>query len=291
MLQLSIHKKLNMACGVRSLHIETTIKKGEFVILFGQSGAGKTSLLKMIAGLMIPDSGTITANNEPWLDSANHINRPVQKRNIGLVFQDLALFPHMTVQENIQYAAKGSPNAPSVTQLLKMVSLENLRDRKPDALSGGQRQRVALARSLARAPEWLLLDEPFSALDQQMHHQLRAELFTIHKKLGLTTILVTHNLADVYHLADKVIVIEQGTIARSGTPNEVFGGQRSVQRLQIQGEIIEIKRSGVVDIAVILTGNTLTALVISEQEKQRLHPGTQVLITSGAFDPVLHILQ
>lgn len=291
MFQISINKRLTMPDGIGPLSIETSIKKGEFVIIFGKSGVGKTSLLRMIAGLMRPESGVILADDEVWLDTGNKIDLPVQNRKIGFVFQDLALFPNMSVFENIQYAIKGKSDSNKVNHLLKMVDLENLADRKPDTLSGGQRQRVALIRALAGAPELLLLDEPFSALDRDMHHQLRKELYTIHKKLHLTTLLVTHDLADVYHLADKVIVIEQGSIVKSGKPNAVFGIREAGDMLQVHGEIIQIKKSGVIHIAEILTGNTITKLVISEAETDSLSPGMQVLICSGAFDPVIRILQ
>lgn len=291
MFQISINKRLTMPDGIGPLSIETSIEKGEFVIIFGKSGVGKTSLLRMIAGLMRPESGVILADNEVWFDTDRKIDIPVQKRKIGFVFQDLALFPNMSVLENIQYAIKGKPDINKVTSLLKMVHLENLANRKPDTLSGGQRQRVALIRALAGSPELLLLDEPFSALDREMHHQLRKELYMIHKNLHLTTLLVTHDLADVYHLADKVIVIEQGSIVQSGTPNEVFGVREADDMLRVHGEIIQIKKSGVIHIAEILTGNTITRLVISEEEKSSLRPGMQVLICSGAFDPVIRILQ
>lgn len=289
MIRICVNKILTMADGVGALSVEASIQKGEFVVIFGKSGVGKTSLLRIIAGLSHPESGIIVSGNDVWLDTANRVDRPVQKRDIGFVFQDLALFPNMTVRENLLYAVKGKPHSDTIDRLLKMVNLESLVDRMPDTLSGGQRQRVALIRALARAPELLLLDEPFSALDRAMHHQLRDDLLMLHKKLHLTTLLVTHDLADVYHMADKVIVLDQGTIVRSGSPDEVFGIKESNGMLQVQGEVIKVKKSGVIYIAEILTGHTITKLVISEEESHNLPPGTQVVICSGSFDPIIKI--
>ncbi|HTN37819.1 MAG TPA: ATP-binding cassette domain-containing protein, partial [Arachidicoccus sp.] len=175
MFRISIHKKLAMAAGLGALCIDMTIQKGEFIVLYGASGVGKTSLLRIIAGLLQPENGYITSSHKVWLDTEKNIDVPVQKRNIGFVFQDLALFPNMTVLENLQYAGKSRRDGNAIIRLLKMVHLEGLADRKPNTLSGGQRQRVALIRALAVQPELLLLDEPFSSLDIQMHGQLRED--------------------------------------------------------------------------------------------------------------------
>lgn len=291
MIRLSIHKKLAMAAGPGALCIDMTIQKGEFVVLYGASGVGKTSLLRIIAGLLQPENGHIISDHKVWLDTENNVDVPVQKRNIGFVFQDLALFPNMTVLENIQYAVKSKREGNAIIQLLKMVHLEGLADRKPDMLSGGQRQRVALIRALAGQPELLLLDEPFSSLDIQMHGQLREDLHMLHKEFNLTTLLVTHDLADVYHLADRVIVIDNGIILKSGKPNAVFGIGQADGMIQVKGELLSIKKSGVIYIAEILIGSTITQLVISEEEQETLRPGMQVLICSGAFDPVIKMLR
>lgn len=284
MIHISLHKTLTMAGGNKTLSIETSIKKGSLAVVFGQSGAGKTSLLRMIAGLLQPESGRISSGNEVWLDTENGVRLPVQKREIGFVFWDLALFPNMTVAENLAYAVGGKQHDSDINDLLKLVQLENLADRRPDTLSGGQRQRVAIARALARRPQLLLLDEPFSSLDMGMHHQLREDLYRIHKELQLTTILVTHDVADVYHLADQVLVIDEGLLVQSGSPVEVFGVGSANGRLELPGEVLCVRENGVVHIAEILTGHTIHWLVISEEESRQLHPGMQVLICSDAFN-------
>lgn len=301
MIRIAIEKKLTMADGTGVLSIDTTIEKGAFVVVYGASGVGKTSLLRCIAGLMHPEKGRIVSDNELWLDTYNKKSLPVQQRNMGFVFQDLALFPNMTVLENLQYAAKVKGKGKSgladdeaaenlIPRLLAMVGLEHMMDRKPDTLSGGQRQRLALIRALAGKPGLLLLDEPFSALDKAMHQALRKELLLLHKSFQLTTIMVTHDLADVYQLADQVLVMDNGTIVRTGPADVVFGGMDATETLQVPGEILKIAKSGIIYIAEVLTGTTISRLVINEEESNTLRPGMQVLLCAGAFDPVIKIM-
>lgn len=290
MIRITITKELTMAEGKKSLSIDTSIETGLITTVFGKSGAGKTSLLRIIAGLLKPESGTIISDHEIWLDTDKHINLPVQKRNIGFVFQDLALFPHMTVTENLQYGARDKRQKHDIGDLLKMVNLEKLAGRRPDTLSGGQRQRVALCRALVGRPRLLLLDEPFSSLDQEMHHQLREDLLRLHRAFDLTTILVTHDLADVYSLSDRTIVIEEGGIVKSGRPSEVFHTGESPGTIRIQGEILQVIDNGVVAVAEILSGNRIIKVLISEEEKLELRSGMQVLVHSSSFEPVITIL-
>lgn len=290
MIHISIRKRLTMAEGTGDLAVNTKIDAGEFMVISGKSGAGKTSLLRIIAGFMKPESGFIKTGEEVWLDIKNKINLPVQKRNIGFVFQDLALFPNMTVKENLQYAAGKKVDTQFLDQLLEMVGLTSLADRKPAELSGGQQQRVAITRALARKPKLLLLDEPFAALDNEMRRYLREELLTLHRKFGLTTLLVTHDLADIYYLADKVLVIDKGEVTKSGSPNQVFANNAMEGKAQLQGEVLNIYKSGVVYIVEMLAGNTIMKSVVGEEEKNSLQPGMKILITSGAFEPVISLL-
>ncbi|TAN02032.1 MAG: ATP-binding cassette domain-containing protein [Chitinophagaceae bacterium] len=290
MINISIRKKLMMAEGACDLVINTKIGTGELTAISGKSGAGKTSLLRMMAGFLKPESGFMKTEEEVWLDIENKIDLPVQKRNIGFVFQDPALFPNMTVKENLQYAAGKKGDKQFLNQLLEMVGLTSLADRKPAELSGGQQQRVAITRALARKPKLLLLDEPFAALDNEMRRYLREELLTLHRKFGLTTLLVTHDLSDIYYLADKVLVIDKGEIIKSGNPNQVFANNTIDGKVQLQGEVLNTYKSGVVYIVEILTGNTIMKLVVGEEEKNTLHPGMKVLVTSGAFEPVISLL-
>lgn len=290
MIHISIRKKLIMADGAGELIVDTEIETGSFTVISGKSGAGKTSLLRMIAGFLRPESGFIKTEDEVWLDIEKKINLPVQKRNIGFVFQDLALFPNMTVKENLQYAAVKKGDKNFLNKLMEMVGLMSFADRKPDELSGGQQQRVAITRALARKPKLLLLDEPFAALDIEMRRHLREELLSLHRKFELTTLLVTHDIADIYYLADKVLVIDKGKIIKSGSPNYVFTNNATDGKVQLQGEVLNIYKSGVVYIVEILTGNTIMKLVVGEEEKKTLNPGMKVLVTSGAFEPVISVL-
>jgi molybdate transport system ATP-binding protein len=290
MIHISIKKKLTMAEGDGWLSIDTSVEKGQLWAISGKSGAGKTSFLRIVAGLLKPETGRILSGNEVWLDTTRKISLPVQKRKIGFVFQDLALFPHMTVFQNLRYALKGKQNQDVIHDLLKMVDLERFADSKPDRLSVGQRQRVAIIRALAGRPELLLLDEPFSALDAEMRRHLREDILRLHQTFGLTTLLVTHDLGDMYTLADRVLVIDKGLVVKSGPPKEVFETDDSSGMVRLQGEIIQIRDNGVVFIAEVLTGDTVIKLLISEGEKNCLRPGMKVLVCSGSFEPVIKVL-
>jgi molybdate transport system ATP-binding protein len=290
MFDISLQKKLVLPDGRGNLSIETMIETGSFTAIFGKSGVGKTSFLRMIAGLLKPDDGKIKMDDIFWLNTDEKIDLPVQKREIGFVFQELALFPNMTVMGNLQYAAGKKTNKPFLDDLLQMAGLEAFASRNPITLSGGQQQRIAMIRALARKPKLLLLDEPFAALDIEMRHHLRKELFLLHKEFGLTTILVTHDLGDIFSLADKVIVIDQGRMVKSGIPDEVFGSNQIHGKVRLQGEILGIKKSGVVHIAEILAGNNIISLIIGEEERASLKAGAKVLVCSGSFEPVIEIL-
>ncbi|EQB19663.1 MAG: sulfate transporter ATP-binding protein [Novosphingobium lindaniclasticum] len=209
-----------------ALHgIDLEIQPGEFIALLGPSGSGKTTLLRIIAGLEFQDEGHVHFNGDDVSDI------PVGKRNVGFVFQQYALFRHMTVADNIAFGltvrkasrrpAKAEIKA-RAQELLRVVQLEGLGDRYPGQLSGGQRQRVALARALAIEPSLLLLDEPFGALDAKVRKDLRRWLRDLHKQMGLTSIFVTHDQEEALELADRVVVMDHGRIDQIGTPEQVY---------------------------------------------------------------------
>ena len=209
----SICKKFDGHAALDGVTLDIT--DGSFVALLGPSGSGKTTLLRIIAGLAFADSGHVRFDGEDVTEV------PAQARNIGFVFQNYALFRHMTVAENIAFGLKvirrrDRPNkaaiAARVEELLALVRLEGLGKRYPAQLSGGQRQRVALARALARDPRFLLLDEPFGALDAKVRHELREALRAIHDRLGLTSIFVTHDREEAFALADKVALLNAGRV-------------------------------------------------------------------------------
>ncbi|MFQ5466090.1 MAG: sulfate/molybdate ABC transporter ATP-binding protein [Thermodesulfobacteriota bacterium] len=197
----------------------------ELLVLFGPSGAGKTMILKMISGLVTPDAGHVAIGGETVFDSSSGVNVPIRKRGTGFLFQDYALFPHMTVFENISFGLGGLTGGEverKVAELVEVTRLRGLEGRYPHELSGGQKQRTALARTLATGPRILLLDEPFSALDYQVREKLRADLARIHSIFPITTVLVTHDLEEAFMLAARVAVINDGTVEQTGSREDVF---------------------------------------------------------------------
>jgi putative spermidine/putrescine transport system ATP-binding protein len=202
-------------------NVSLKIGRGEFMTLLGPSGCGKTTLLKLAAGFLGPDSGTVAIDGQ----CVNDV--PTYKREIGMMFQNYALFPHMSVAENIAYGLK-TRHVPRhdirrrVTEALALVKLTGMEDRKPRQLSGGQQQRVALARALVINPTVLLLDEPFSALDKNLRASMQIELREIQRKLGLTTIFVTHDQSEALSLSDRMAVMSEGKIRQLGTPLDIY---------------------------------------------------------------------
>ena len=284
---IDIEKKMLTANGPVKLMIQTSIQMGEFVALFGNSGAGKTTLLRILAGLIAPDKGLVRFGNSVWFDSAKQVNVSPQQRNISLMFQDFALFPNMTVEQNIRFAQPEN-NEPSINNLLGIFDLTEFRHRKPGGLSGGQKQRVALARALARKPQILLLDEPLSALDTQMRNALQHEIAKAHQLLGVTTLLVSHDLNEVFRLATRVICIENGTITRSGIPDEVFSQNNISGKVQITGQIARIEKQDTVYlVTVIAENNQIIKVIAFENDLENLNPGDPVMVFSKAFNPMI----
>jgi putative spermidine/putrescine transport system ATP-binding protein len=201
--------------------VNIDIADGEFLVLLGPSGCGKTTTLRMVAGFIAPSDGSIS------IGERDVTNLPPWKRNCGLVFQSYALFPHMTVAENVAFGLemrKISPadRAPRVAEALRLVQLAGFDERYPRQLSGGQQQRVALARALAMEPDVLLLDEPLSNLDAKLRQEVRVEIRDLQRKLGLTTIMVTHDQEEALTMADRLVVMEKGRVRQIGTQRELY---------------------------------------------------------------------
>jgi molybdate transport system ATP-binding protein len=208
----------------------------EMVVLLGPSGSGKSLTLRAIAGLLTPDSGRIEVPDGVAFDSERGVNQPPQSRNVGYVVQDLALFPHLSVAENIGFALARWPREARrarVAELIELLELAGLESRRPRAISGGQQQRVALGRALAARPRVLLLDEPFTALDAPVRNALRRELARLRRQLGLLALFVTHDLQEAYALADRLAVYDQGEVLQFGTRAEVFGRPGNVRVAQL----------------------------------------------------------
>ncbi len=202
-------------------------------ILFGASGAGKTTLLDCIAGLATPDTGRITVGDRVFFDGDGGVNLPVQRREVGYVFQDLALFPHLSAEENIGFGLGGKERERRTDEILESFRIAHLRERKPREISGGERQRVALARALVIDPCVLLLDEPLAALDAPTKSRMIDDLRAWNRAHGIPIIYVTHSREEVFALGERVLVLEDGKIVAQGTPHEVMMAplQESVAQL------------------------------------------------------------
>ena len=207
------------------LNMDFSCRAGEILVLLGPSGSGKTTALRSIAGLYKPKYGKISASGKDWLDSDAGIELAIQQRRAGMVFQDYALFPHLTALENILIAIDHIPSkeaAKKAMDLLQLVNMQGLEERYPNQLSGGQQQRVALARALAREPKVLLLDEPFSAVDQQTRRKLVRELIQLKGQLGLPIIHVTHDLNEARRIADRLCIIHHGRTLQLDSPSLIM---------------------------------------------------------------------
>jgi putative spermidine/putrescine transport system ATP-binding protein len=245
----AVHKRFGSTVALRSLDL--AVNKGEFVSLLGPSGCGKTTALRIVAGFEQPDGGRLMVRGK------DITNVPVNKRDMGMVFQAYSLFPNLTVLNNVAFGlrVRRMPRAQQMKRagdLLDLVGLSTMADRYPHQLSGGQQQRVALARALAIEPSVLLLDEPLSALDAKVRVQLRDEIRRIQTRLGITTLFVTHDQEQALSISDRVVVLSQGQIEQVGVPSEIYGNPSTVFVAQFVGTMNRIEgmvvpATGVVD--------------------------------------------
>ena len=264
------------------LPTKLSVGKGEIVSLLGPSGCGKTTLLRLIAGLETPDTGS-----EIWFDDDNVTALPVERRQVGMVFQSYALFPNMSVRANIGYGLKmqklPKPEIEArVTEVLEMCQLESFSGRAVTALSGGQRQRVALARAIAPRPRLLLLDEPLSALDASLRETLRDELAVLLRKFDITAIFVTHDQDEAMAIADRVAVMSYGRVVQSGTPEELYRNPTSPfvagfvgNAMSLCGEIEGTKLH--------LNGGTLTLPVSAKGQTAFVRAEDVQIVESGSL--------
>ena len=288
MIEFNLKKKLFSADGLMELQVDVQIEAHSFVTIYGKSGAGKTSILRMLAGLMYPDTGYIWVNGKVWLDTKKNIDRPPQKRSIGFLFQDYALFPNMTVRQNLHFALTKGQAPQIIDDLIELVELGDLQHRKPNMLSGGQKQRVALARSLVQRPQILMLDEPLSALDVDMQYKLQQYILCLHYEYELTTILISHDLAEIIKMSDYVLAIEQGRIIKRGQPAEIFTNQRAINGgCEFVGKIIDINQQGVMFVLTILIGTDSVQVIADKDEIHQFRPGDTVFVGLTSFNPVL----
>lgn len=225
--------------GAFDLNVNFAIFERQFIALSGQSGAGKTSLLRLIAGLDQPKIGQIENQDDIWFSSRRQINKRVQHRQIGFVFQDYALFPNMSVQKNLYYAIQEKNKKKLALDYLALVGLENLANVYPAQLSGGQQQRLALIRALASKPKLLLLDEPLSALDPHMRLFLQGEIRRLHDLFATTTIMISHDKQDIYSMADRIVELKAGKITKDQNLAD-YRHSKPNNELEMEGEILSL---------------------------------------------------
>ncbi|MDH5610215.1 MAG: ATP-binding cassette domain-containing protein [Cyclobacteriaceae bacterium] len=269
------------------LNVRFELGEGDFLTLHGPSGAGKTSILRMMAGLLKPGHGFIEVGNECWYDSAKSIWKKPQERSVGMVFQDYALFPTMTVRENLAFALPKKGDHRILDELTEIMELGGLEHRKPSQLSGGQQQRVALARALAKKPQLLLLDEPLAALDQGMRLRVQDYLLDVHRRYGLTTLLVSHDMGEVFRLSNRVLTLEKGRILRQGSPSEVFTHKNLSGKFQFTGHVVHLKQEDTIQIVSVLIDNHVIKVVATPEEVRGFAVGDKVIVASKAFNPMI----
>lgn len=281
MITIDINKKLHGSNGEMNLEINLSIKEGEFIALWGQSGSGKTTLLRILAGLEEAE-GTIKIADDIWLSKDSSL--APQKRKIGFVFQEYALFENMTIEENLLFVNRDKNLA---DHLLEITELTKLKKRLPNSLSGGQKQRVSLCRAMMNRPKLLLMDEPLSALDPTMRTKLQQEIQLLHKEFNTTTIMVSHDPSEIYRLANRVIVLNQAKIVNDGTPKDILLKTTGSQKFSFEGELLEIIKVDVIFVAIVAIGQQLVEIVISEQDTKRLKIGDIVSVSTKAFAPMI----
>lgn len=281
MIEINVQKELLGSLGKMDLEVNLTIEKQHFIALSGQSGSGKTTLLRILAGLESAE-GKIRVNDELWLDGTQ--SRSVQERGIGFVFQDYALFPNMSVLDNLLFVKK---DATLAHKLLSLTELSELAHRAPSTLSGGQKQRVSLCRAMMNRPKLLLMDEPLSALDPAMRLKLQHEILTLHKEFETTTIMVSHDPSEMYRLSNRVIVLSQGKVIQDGAAKDVLLRTQGSQKFSFEGELLDIVKVDVIFVAIVSIGQQLVEVVLDESEAKELQVGDIVNLSTKAFAPII----
>lgn len=274
--------------GPINLDFDIMLSQGEISVIFGESGAGKTTLLRILAGLITPQKGFIRVGDEIWLDLKKGINLSPQKRSLGFVFQDYALFPNMSVRENLAYATQ---NQRKIDELLELIGLKELANSRPKELSGGQAQRVALARALAKEPKILLLDEPLSALDFKMRSHLQEELLKILKHFKTTALLVSHDLAEIYRLSARVLQLSGGKIIKDLPTKQFFTHHNLSAKLRLNAILLEINQSDILVVLTLLLGQDIVKITLSEEEfikeYSEIKIGDTLMLSIKAFNPLI----
>lgn len=275
MIKISCQKKVNPNF---TLDMNLEIPMGKFVCLYGKSGSGKTTLLRLIAGFLKADSGEISVGEKVFFDDKKFLSP--QKRGVGYIFQDYALFDNMSVFKNLLFAKKDLNLA---KKLLNLMELEGYENTSPTHLSGGQKQRVALARALMLRPKILLLDEPLSALDAKMRTKLQDYLARIHSEFQTTMILVSHDVSEIYKLSQIVYEIDNGRVVRSGLPSDIFLKTSGSQKFSFHAQIVDLAKKDAIFIATLAIGNQISQVVLTPLEANGLKIGDFATISAKAY--------
>lgn len=276
---IKIHLKKTFNTNNFELDVKLNLEKGSFLAITGDSGAGKSTFLRLLAGLEKSDS-YISVDDEIWQN--DKIFLPTQKRNIGFVFQDFALFENMNVLENLLYI---NHDINLANNLLYLTNMQNFKHAYPKTLSGGQKQRVALARAFIKKPKVLLLDEPFSSLDSNIKNKLHDELFRLHDKFQTTTIMISHNISEIYKLSDKVLLIKDGKMQNYGDSKDIFLKTSGSQKFSFIAEILDIKKVDVIYVVTLALFNQVSQIALSVDEVKSFKVGDIVKISTKAFAP------
>ncbi len=282
MIKIDITKTLHGSSGDMDLRVDLDLNSGEFIALTGHSGSGKTTLLRSLAGLE-KSTAALEVDGKVWQDRSGFF-LPVQKREIGFVFQDYALFENMSILENLLFVKKDIELA---EYLLNTTGLYELKKRLPLSLSGGQKQRVALCRALMSRPKLLLMDEPFSALDPAMRVKLQNELLQLQREFGCTTIMVSHDPSEIYRLASRVIVLDNGKVIDDGLPKDVLLQTSGSQKFSFEGEVLDIVKVDVIYVAIVAIAQQIVEIVITSSEAQNISVGSRVRVGTKAFSPTI----
>jgi molybdate transport system ATP-binding protein len=286
-LELQIKKQLHAADGLMHLDLALELDECTFLGITGSSGSGKTTLLRLIAGLTHADEGYIRFGDQVWLDTSKGIFKKPQDRNVGMVFQDYALFPNMTVLQNLRYALDKGKEDRIIDEIIHIMELEQLVTRYPDRLSGGQQQRVALARALVRQPALLLMDEPLSALDVEMRMKLQSYIQNIHEAFGLVSILVSHDFREIYRLASKVVHLKAGRLVSSPFFDQMNYNHTGQNDFRLKGEVLHLEEEGPGFIASVLIGQNIIRLPVTALQVKHIFPGAVILLEWNDGHPQL----
>ncbi|MEO1434743.1 MAG: ATP-binding cassette domain-containing protein [Bacteroidota bacterium] len=285
MIEIRCTKQLMTASGLEVLRLDVALPIGKCIGVFGQSGIGKTTLLRLLAGLEKPDSGWIRFKDQVWSDE-NHF-LPPQERQVGLAAQEASLFPHLSVRQNMAFGMPKDLQPEMLSELLAIMGLEQLADQNPRRLSGGQQQRVSLARALLAQPQLLLLDEPFTGLDQAIKGQILNYVQTYRQKHHLSTIIVSHSIPDLYKLCDLVISMENHEARVVDTPERLFGGTNLTGSIRQHAEVLKMEPSGVVIILTVAIGQQIAKMVAHPEDLMGIQVGDLVLLETKSFSPIL----